>query len=98
MASERPILSAETLVRLGPAIVMAGAFLSGAMWINSTLSGVERRVEQLAHRVEMLESNWNTRLDSINARADQSVSLYKLQAWSLQLKIKNPSLEVPPVE
>jgi hypothetical protein len=98
MPPERPILSAETLVRLGPAIVLSGAFLTGALWINTTLGGVDRRVEQLTHRVELIESNWNTRLDSIATRTDQSVSLYKLQAWSLQLKISNPDLNVPSVE
>jgi len=76
-------LTEETPTRLKEASIVGVAFLSGALWINSRLTGVEHATERV-----------NFRLDNIEQLAREAASRSDLRAFAEDLATDNPTMKV----
>jgi len=72
--------------RIKEASIVAVAMLSGALWINTRLSGVEHSNERLAER-----------LNNIERLAQDAASKSDLRNFAADLADDNPTVKVPKV-
>lgn len=79
-------LTENSPTRLKEASIVAVAMLSGALWINTRLSGVEHSNERLAER-----------LNNIESLARDAASKSDLRNFAADLADDNPTIKVPKV-
>lgn len=79
-------LTENTPTRLRDAIIVGAAFVGGALWISTRLSGLEQSTDRM-----------NYRLDSIEHLARDAASRSDLRAFAEDLQDGNPTVRVPKV-
>lgn len=79
-------ITENTPTRLREAVIVASAFVGGALWINTRLVGLENSTDRLVYRLETIE-----RVAGAAASEDQ------LRWFAEDLAEQNPTMKVPKV-
>lgn len=92
--AEEKALGPNTKTTLGVSVSCVIVFLSGALWINGSLTDVERAVTDLGHRIDLFD----VRLKTVEERGDGNLKASTFRTWAEDLERKNPNLFVPRVQ
>lgn len=77
-------LTRDTLVPIGVSIAVMTAFVSGAIWLNSTLQRIDFALTEIRRD-----------LRSVSERIDVSVNRSAFTQWIQLLQAQNQDLDVP---
>lgn len=94
-------VTADTKTTLGAVVAVVTAFLSGMLWINTSIGAVEKSVTAVKegtietnHRLDLIDY----RLKSLEGTADDRWRRSDMRAWVRDFKERNPTVSAPLVE